>query len=371
MHSNWDTVIGQERVKKILRTALQHNRVAHAYLFWGYEGVGTDALAMEFARTLLCQHQTTETCGECASCRRADIFQHPNVKAIFPLPGSDGEKNDEDSLENDVVEEIRSQTAEKARNPYFHIEIPKAKFIRIKSIREIKKESSLSNTVSGKKIFLIFDADTMNDASANSLLKILEEPLDEIHFLLTTSRKDAMKQTIISRCQLVQCSLLTEEEISNALMNRNGVGQSQAALIARLSGGSFTRALELLNDDLQKYRDGAVTFLRAALSAVPAKIFDDHEEYLTGSKRIETEKLLQMLLVWMRDAFVFRERTDMVFNIDQEKDLHSFVGKFSQKNLDLCMVAVERALELLRRNVYLPLVMLSLTVQLRRILNAQ
>lgn len=370
-HSNWNTIIGQERVKKILQTAIRNNRVAHAYLFWGNDGAGTDAVALEFARTLLCETQSTAACGECTSCKKTAHLQHPNLKLIFPLPGGDTDKPDDDSLESDIVDEVRRQVSEKARNPYFHIEIPKAKFIRIKSIREMKKESSLSSAEAGKKAFVIFDADAMNDAAANSLLKILEEPLGDVHFLLTTSRKDALKQTIISRCQLVQCSMLTDDEIADGLITREGQEDTQARFTARLAGGSYTRALELLKDDLNRYRSDAVAFLRAALSASPAKIFDDHEEYISGKKRSEAENLLLMLHVWMRDAIVLREGSMTIFNIDQQNDLRSFVDKFSRTDLESCLSAVERGLELLRRNVYLPLVMLSVTVNLRKILHAK
>ena len=79
-----------------------------------------------------------------------------------------------------------------------------------------------------------------------------------------------------------------------------------------------------------------------------------------------------MLLVWFRDTVILREHASSnILNIDQEKELTSFVERFGVKNLEACMNSVERALELLRRNVYLPLVMLSLTVNLRRILNAK
>ncbi|MEW5798779.1 MAG: DNA polymerase III subunit [Bacteroidota bacterium] len=370
-HSNWNSVIGQERVKKILQTAIRNGRVAHAYLFWGNDGVGTEAIALEFARTLLCKKQSTGACGECSNCKKMEVLQHPNLKLIFPLPGGDTDKPDDDSMDGDVVDEIRRQTLEKARNPYFHIEIPKAKFIRIKSIREIKRESSLSSAETGKKIFVIFDADAMNDASANSLLKILEEPLDDVHFLLTTSRKDAMKQTIISRCQLLQCSMLTDDEITRALIEREGKDEEQGKFIARLAGGNYTKALELFSDDLARYRGDAVTFLRSVLGSFPAKVFDDYEEYLTGNRRNEAEKLLLMLHVWMRDAIMIREGSRAVFNVDQLNDLQRFVDKFSKADIELCLAAVERALELLRRNVYLPLVMLSVIVRLRRILHAQ
>ena len=369
MHSNRHAVIGQHRAKKLLRTAVYTGRLAHAYLFWGESGVGKDALAIAFAKTLLCLKHGEEACGECASCKKVDLLQHPDLKLIFPLPGGDSEKSvDEDSLSNDVLEEMKKQIADKAKNPYFHIDIPKAKFIRIKSIREIKKESSLSSAEQGKKIFIIFDAEMMNDAAANSLLKILEEPLEGTHFLLITSRKDALKQTIISRCQLVQCSALNSEEIAEALVQRENVDKEKAQYAARLANGNYLRALQLLHDDLNRYREDVMKFLRSVLGTSSIKLFEEQEEYLTGNKRDDAEQLLMMLLLWLRDAMVLRERSSTFFNADQEADLKSFLGKFGQKNLEQCLSAVERSLELLRRNVYLPLVMLSLTVNLKRIL---
>ena len=373
MHSNWDRVIGQERVKKILKSAINHQRLAHAYLFWGDGGIGKDALAIEFAKTLLCRRQTDTACGECPSCKKMATLQHPNVKLIFPMPGGDGEKSEEsDVLENDVLGEVRKQTAEKAANPYYHIDIPKAKFIRIKSIREIKKESSMSSAESGKKIFIIFDADSMNDPSANSLLKVLEEPLDDVHFLLVSSRKDTVKPTIISRCQLIQCSMLTDDEIAAALVGREGVERTQADFISRLANGNFTRALELLGNDITTYRTDAVQFLRCVLGGSAVKLFEEQEEYLTGNRRDNAEQLLTMLHVWFRDTIVIQEGSEKnILNIDQASDLKNFVKKFGAKNLEACMTSVERALGLLRRNVYLPLVMLSLSVHLRRILHAK
>lgn len=364
-----NSVIGQHRVKKMLRSAIRTGRIAHAYLFWGESGIGKDALAIAFAKTLLCEQNSDEPCNACSSCHKVDILQHPNVKLIFPLPGSDGEKNDDDeSFPDDNVEEIKKQIARKAGNLYVHINIPKAKFIRIQSIREIKKEASLTSAEKGRKIFIVFDAEKMNDAAANAFLKILEEPLEGTHFLLVTSRKDAMKQTIISRCQQVQCSMLNDKEIVESLIEREHVERERATYIARLANGSYGRALQLLTDELQDYRVAVIKFLRSVLSNSPLKLFEEHEEYVSGNKRENVEQLLNMLLIWLRDAIVLRERSAAIINQDQMNDLNSFVGKFGQKNLEECLEVVERSLELLRRNVYLPLVMLSLAVQLKRML---
>ena len=372
MRSNWDTVIGQERVKRILRQTLRNGRIAHAYLFAGADGAGTEALAVEFARSLLCERRGESACGECSSCRKSAALHHPDLRIVVPMPGTDNAKDDEGgAAENEAMQELVRQTSAKAADPYVKIELPKAKFILIRSVRGMKKEASLSSAEQGRKVFLIFDADAMNDAAANSFLKVLEEPLDEVHFVLTASTRDAVRQTIVSRCQVVSCSLLSEREIAEALADRDGVPPDQARIAARLAGGEYTRARQLMGGDLQRYRAQTAGFLRSALGASPLKMFEEQEEYLAGAKRDEAEQLLSMLHVWMRDAIVMREGSGAVINIDQEQDLRRFVAKFGTRDLERSLAAVERSLELLRRNVYLPLVMLSLIVQLRTILHAQ
>ncbi len=375
MPSNWDRVIGQSRIKETMRSAIAGGRLAHAYLLWGNAGVGKDALAIECARVLLCANGGTEACGTCSSCRKMESLQHPNLKLIYPLPGSDAKKassDEDDQPDTEVIDEIRRQTAEKAKDPYFHIDIPKAKFIRIPSIRDIRKQSSMSGAETGKRIFIIFDADAMNDEAANALLKVLEEPLDGVLFLLVTSRKETMKQTIISRCQLMQCAMLMDAEIVAALMERQQLPERDAAMIARLANGSYTRAVELLGTDIAQYRADVVSFMRSILGPSQIKIMEEQEEYLTGNKRDRAEQLLSMILVWFRDTVVMREGARRhILNADQEGDLERFTARFGTKDLEACMDVVERSLELLRRNVYLPLVMLSLTVQLRRILHAK
>ncbi len=368
----WSSIIGQARAREILQRSIDQGRIAHAYLLWGPRGVGKDALALEFARTLLCEQQGIEACNQCPSCKKMQILQHPNLRLVFALPGGRTEKgpdNGEGKMQSELREEIRVQIDQKAKNPYFHIEIPKATQINIGSIREVKKESSLSAYEKGKKVFIICDAEMMNDASANSLLKVLEEPLSDTIFLLTTSRKDKLLPTIVSRCQSVRCEVLQEEEIEEALRSRENIPADQAQLISRLSGGDYSYALELLSDDVVAKRAEAVSFLRAVLGGRPGKLLDEIEERVGENDRGSVEQFLLLLLVWIRDAFILKERGKTgIINQDQYEDLNRFVTRFGNANFPATIAAVERALELLRGNVYLPLVMLSLSIHLKRLL---
>jgi DNA polymerase-3 subunit delta' len=369
---SWNSIIGQTRVKEILHRSIEQHRVAHAYLLWGPRGVGKDAVAIEFAKTLLCERQGSEACDACASCMKVHNLQHPNLKIVFALPAARSDKNSdngEGKLQPDTRDEVRSQFEQKAKNPYFHFEIPKATQINIGTIREVKKESSLSAYEKGKKIFIISDAEMMSDASANSLLKVLEEPLSDTLFLLTTSRKEKLLSTIVSRCQSVRCELLLDEDIERALRERENIPADHARLIARLASGDYSSALALLSKDIVSQRGEAVGFLRATLGGRSLKVLEDIEERIAENDRNSVEQFLSLLLVWFRDAMLMKEESGKgIINQDQLEDLTRFVARFGNASFPALIGAVEQTLELLGGNVYLPLVMLTLSVRLKRIL---
>ena len=367
---SWNSIVGQSRTKEILRRSIEQKRIAHAYLLWGSGGVGKDALAIEFAKALLCETQSAEACDSCASCKKVQRLQHPDLKLIFALPASKADKPGEageGKIVPDLREEIRHQLEQKAANPYFRIEIPKATQINIGSIRELKRESALSAFEKGKKIFVIFGAEQMNDPSANSLLKVLEEPLSDTVFLLTTARKEKLLATIVSRCQSVRCEALSDAEIEAALLERDRVPKEQAILVSRLADGSYARALELLTDDVVARREEAVDFLRTTLAGSSMKLMEQIDERLSENDRNAVEQFLLLLLTWFRDAMMMKEGSgEGIINEDQRENLTRFVTRFNKTNFPASLKAVERSLELLRGNVYLPLVMLSLSIRLKR-----
>src|SRR5947207_1199986 len=92
----WNTVIGQHGVKRILRSSIEGNRLAHAYLFSGPDGFGKSAAAIELAKTLNCETGTADACGKCRSCTKFASLQHPNLRLVYPLPVGKGEKNGDD-----------------------------------------------------------------------------------------------------------------------------------------------------------------------------------------------------------------------------------------------------------------------------------
>ena len=365
----WDWVIGQQRVKNLLRTAIERERVAHAYLFYGEEGVGMDAMAIEFARVLNCEQGKPEACAHCRACKQFDKLQHPNLKLIFALPRGRGEKIDEppiDALEDEDIRLIQKQLGLKAKNPYHRLQIPKANEIRINSIRELRRGASLRAFAEGWKVFILIDADKMNDEASNALLKTLEEPTPRTVLILTTSRREKLLRTILSRCQPVRFDPLDSEEIRDALITRYSVPLEQAQLVATLANGNFTHAVELLDADLRERRDAAIDFIRYTLSDRVTQLFDQIEEITATPDRAAMEQWLSLMLVWLRDAAALREgRSTGLVNVDQLEPLQRFVTNFPDADHARAVAKVEEAIALVTKNVYLPLVLANLAFQLK------
>jgi DNA polymerase-3 subunit delta' len=278
------------------------------------------------------------------------------------------EKSDDPPLEKLTAAEvqlIREQFRLKAENPYHRITIPKASIIKINSIRDIRRESSMSTFSGKRRVIIISRADEMGDAAANTLLKTLEEPSGNTMLILTTSHRDALLSTIISRCQVVQFDPLTDDEIRVALVERNRVDATQAALVARLAHGSYTAAVELLQEDVGAQRQLVIAFVRAVLGNNVVAITDAVDGLCANKDRDILVRFLSLMLMWMRDALVLLTGGEII-NLDQQDDIHKFVSKFPHADLVKTLTDIERAIFLVERNVYINVVMLQLVVQLRR-----
>ncbi len=366
----WHRVVGQERVKNLLRTVIERQRIAHAYLFYGEEGAGMDAMAIEFARTLNCEKRGSDACGVCSSCKKFDSLQHPNLRLIFALPSGRNEKNGESpikTLQDSEIHIIQKQLGLKAQNPYHRIRIPKANEIRINSIRELRRDAALTPFAGGWKVYILLDADRMNAESSNALLKTLEEPTVRSVLILTTSKRERLLPTILSRCQPVKFDPLSAEDIRDALMDRHSISKDRAELVATLANGNFSRALDLLGTDVSEKREIVIEFLRNALGRKLIDLFAQIDELTRGSDRNRIEQVLSLMLVWFRDAEILRSgKSNGLVNVDQVELLQRFVERYPGCDLAKAISDVERAIALVGRNVYLPLVLASLAFDLRR-----
>jgi|OpeIllAssembly_1097287.scaffolds.fasta_scaffold01954_2 DNA polymerase-3 subunit delta' len=364
----WPRVIGQDRVKRILLAALRAGRLPHAYLFYGADGVGKDAMALELARVLHCERNGTAACGVCPSCERAANGTHPDIRIVVPLPVGKNESSDDDPLaklnETDL-RAVQDELREKASNPYHRVSVPRATIIKINSIRDVRRESTMSTFDGRRRVYIISPADAMGEEAANTLLKTLEEPSGDCMLILATSRRDALLPTILSRCQNVRFDPLTEADLMEALIERNSLDRETAGFVARLANGSYTAALGLLAEETLQERAFVPSFVRHVLGGSVLPLIEDVERFAAARDRVAVERFLALLLMWFRDAMVMT-RGGRIINVDQEEDLRRFTARFPQADLLRAMADIERALSLVGRNVYIKLILLQLSVQLRR-----
>ncbi|NPB04968.1 MAG: hypothetical protein GXO08_01100 [Aquificae bacterium] len=198
--------VGHERQKTFLKRAFELGRVPSAFAFVGKEGVGKKLLALEFARGLLCERGEAFGCGECPSCRRVGRF----VEAVR-------------RGETEELAYRRRDESGKERfayligeHPDLALVVPDGAQIKIDQIRALQEFVSLRPT-GRRKVVIIDDAGKMNPQAQNALLKTLEEPPEDTHFVLVASKRGELLPTVLSRCQVLEFKRLSPEEVEKVL----------------------------------------------------------------------------------------------------------------------------------------------------------
>lgn len=363
---SWTKVLNQTRVKEILISSVNRKRLAHAYLFSGPEGSGKFAMSLEVAKVLNCEQVDSQACDKCSNCNNIQSLQHPNLNIIFPLPIGKNEKSSDSpiaKLSDDDISLIHEQTKLKSQNPYHIISIPKANAIKINSIREIRREAAMSLFGLGKKVFIIIDAEKMNEESSNALLKTLEEPHEDTLLILLTAYPDLLLQTIISRCQHIRFDPLCEQTILKALQEERGLKYDKAKTIARTAKSNYSRALQYIDTDLLDRQQYTVELFRVMLFKSRSELIREIEKIMKTQKKHEIEEILELLAQWLYDAMKLSEGT---VNGAGEESLKRFVAKYPKWNYSFSNESIERAISLLNKNVYIPLILLDLAFKFKR-----
>ena len=175
---------------------LNHDRrqLPHALLLHGHAGIGKYDFSRSFSKALLCSNKgrAGQACNQCPSCHWFDDESHPDFRLLSP--------------EQEASAEDETAPAKKTK---------KKTQISVAQIRELSDFLSLSShQSSGLRIVLIHPAEALNQASANALLKMLEEPAPGVIFILVAPQLQRLLPTIISRCQTL--AWLAEQGVPNA-----------------------------------------------------------------------------------------------------------------------------------------------------------
>lgn len=226
----WDAVRGHEQQVVMFRRSLQRNRLSHAYLFLGEDGIGKRRFALTLAQCLLCQTRDDtllDACRECAGCRQMQAGTHPDFFLVAPPPGK-----------RDLSIELLVGTPEQRGRAGLCYEL------------------SLKPMAGSRKIAVIDQANLMNDASANALLKTLEEPPAGALIILIGTSAEGILPTIRSRCQQIRFAPLNTEDVRDLLLAQGQVSDAdEATVIAELSQGSLSVAEQLLDPGIRNLRE--------------------------------------------------------------------------------------------------------------------
>jgi DNA polymerase III delta' subunit len=244
----WDRLHESATAAWIARV-VSSDEVAHAWLLLGPPGSGKRLTAQAMAAALNCPEAPGTGCGECSTCLRTIRRRHPDVHHVVP---------EGPLIPVDVIRE--SVIPEAARSPF----------------------------EGRRKVFIIEEADRMNDPAQNALLKTLEEPQPDTVFILITDKEEDLLETIRSRCRVVRLEAVSEERIVQMLRSE-GVSESEAHLAARLSDGDVERARAIALDDATVARRRLWTGIPGRLvSAVDA--LDAAEEVLAEARSAVRER---------------------------------------------------------------------------------
>lgn len=308
---------GQSDAAERLSAALATDRLHHALLFAGPDGVGKFTAAMTVAQLAFCADPKARTqataCAFCKSCNKFLAAGHADV-VVPPL-------NDKGHL---TVEAIREA-------------------IEILHIRPIEGPF---------KILIIRDAEKMNLSAQNAFLKTLEEPPGGAKIILTTARPDALISTVISRCQRIVFRAVPAADIQSLLVQRQQLEPKAAALVAALAQGSPAKAFAtdpaVLIADRDWVADVDQRVDPTAPRAVPAAIASAAE---MADAKDSLRNRLDLLRVWLRDQILVASGARVeIANVDRREDVEALARRRGLTTV----LSRARALEHARQQLDLP-----------------
>mgnify|MGYP000337933894 FL=1 len=321
-------VVGHKDILKYISSAVENNRVSHAYILNGERGSGKKMLANLFAMTLLCETGDNEPCGKCHSCKQAESGNHPDIiRVTHEKPNSIS------------VDDIRTQ---------------------------------VNNTVDIKpyqgpyKVYIIPQADMMTPQAQNAILKTIEEPPSYAVFLLLTENAETLLPTINSRCVMLKLRNIKDTLIKKYLMENLEIPDYKADMCTAFAQGNMGRAIMLANSDhFNEIREEAVQLLKHISEM-------ELNEIVAAVKNISVYKLeitdyLDIIMIWYRDVLLYKatKEIDKVVFKDQLQSIKEQARKSSYEGIEKILEALETAKARMKANVNFELVieLLLLTIK--------
>lgn len=359
-------LVGQQFAREQIKRTVKSGRISHAYLFSGPPGSGKTAFALAFAELLNGVDNITDLGGQAFS-KKSSWFTHPDIHVFLPVPTSVS------------VEELRNRLELLKKDPYEVVDFSlrpsltnenstsnKQAFYPIDYFREEIRPTAFLKPNEGKKTVIIMTGiEHMRKEAANAFLKLLEEPSENLIFLLTTNHSESLLPTIISRCQHIQLSALGTDDIEQALIQRDGLPEEDAAYLARVSGGNYAMTRFFNAQTLKETRQEIIEFLRYSYVQDAVNITETAQDW-QSQKNIEGQiAVLNMMEVFLRDLLVYRStrQKSLVTNANKINVIKDFCSTLSDARLEDMIAQVNNCKPFIYQNVQGKLVFTSLALR--------
>jgi DNA polymerase-3 subunit delta' len=301
-----ESIAGQERVKRILQNSLRTDKVSHAYIFTGQHGTGRRQMALAFAQALYCKVLPDDACGECLDCRKVEHGNHPDLHWVKPDGAS----------------------------------------IKIEQIRELQKQFAYRAGVSGLKMYVLENADTMTVQAANSLLKFLEEPTSRVVAILITDNGQALLPTIRSRAQWVPFAPLSRV-LMIEMLQAEGHPSFLIQPAVRLAAGTEAARELIQGNGFAEIRNLVIQLARESLTRLPTSMLTAQQKLAKSELTDQLPLFMDMLILWLKDMvrLSLGDHNELVFT-DQTEWMGGQALSYDMKHWVRCM---EQAIELQKR----------------------
>ncbi len=356
-------LVGQDFAREQINRIIHSGRISHSYLFSGPPGIGKTAFALAFAELINGVDHLTDL-GDQAFSKKSSWFTHPDIHVFLPVP-------------TDVsVEELRERLELLREDPYEIVDFSlrpsltneestknKRAFYPIDYFREEIRPAAYYKPNEGRKTVIIMTGiESMKKEAANSFLKLLEEPAEDLIFLLTTDNTEALLPTIISRCQHIQLSPLKTKQIEQALIEQDGVDENEAAYLARVSGGNYAMTRFFDVDTLKSTREAIIEYLRYSYSQDAVNITQTAQDWQSQENLEGQIAILNVMEVFLRDLLVYQstQNKELITNADQIDVIKKFCDTMTNARLEDMIEQVNECKPMVYRNVQPKLIFTSL-----------
>lgn len=375
-------VLGQKHIKNHLTTSVDAGRIAHAQLFVGPEGSGTLPMALAYAQYVLCGNTNGENTGGNDSCNiKFKNVSHPDLHFAFPVTTSDKVKSK--PVSSFYLQEWRQLIDQQPYGNLFDwykllgVDNKQGQ-IGVDEALNIVKSLALKSYEGGYKVMLIWMAEKMNTASANKLLKLIEEPPEKTIFILIAEDEEQIINTIRSRCQVLHFPPLAEEAISEALVKNYHIEQSIATKIAHQANGNYNKACDLIYQDSEdiQFEKWFVLWIRSAFKAKgnKAAIHDliSWSEEIAKTGRETQKKFLSFCLDYFRQALLLNYKANELVFLEPKSEnfkLENFAPFVHDSNILEISQELQDAMYHIERNGNSKIILTDLSIKLTRLLH--